>query len=133
MNLKNQANYSKFLDNLSHEKGKRDGLSWIKIFVPWENIYSSFLYFRLNGNENKWRHESVAKNAKTLRLRFYKNPRSRIRVFRVSYVSLNVIETLRKPLKRLQRDGYVGRYSSVQNTRFDMSTVPFDLSSMLPR
>lgn len=25
MNLKNQANYSKFLDNLSHEKGKRDG------------------------------------------------------------------------------------------------------------
>lgn len=114
-------------------KREREMVSWIKIFVPWENIYSSFLYFRLNGNENKWRHESVAKNAKTLRLRFYKNPRSRIRVFRVSYVSLNVIETLRKPLKRLQRDGYVGRYSSVQNTRFDMSTAPFDLSSMLPR
>lgn len=25
MNLKDQANYSKFLNNLSYEKGKRDG------------------------------------------------------------------------------------------------------------
>lgn len=75
-------------------KRERGMASWIKIFVPWENIYPSFLYFRLNGNENKWRRGSVAKNAKTLRLRFYKNPK--FPAYVCSRFGTRFVETLSK-------------------------------------
>lgn len=76
---------------MKRERGWQAGLKYSshgKIFTQ------VFLYFRLNGNENKWRRGSVAKNAKTLRLRFYKNPK--FPAYVCSRFGARFVETLSK-------------------------------------